>query len=74
MSYLVKSMATPIVWIAILLLLGLVLPAWRRKKWVGKLGWSCALFGTLLLLALSIPLLANLLLYSLECRYAPPSP
>ena len=74
MTYLVKSLATPIIWIIGFLILGLVLLARCRKKWVVRLGWSCSLFGALLLLALSSPLVANRLVYSLECRYTPPSP
>ncbi|UCD48795.1 MAG: YdcF family protein [Phycisphaerales bacterium] len=73
MAYLVKSIAVPLIWIVGLLILGLAFLAWRRKRWMVRLGWTCAVVGTLLLLTLSIPLVADLLLYSLECRHTPPS-
>jgi len=74
MTYLIKSSVTPITWIIGLLLLGLALLAFRRNNWMTRLGWSCLLLGTLLLLALSTPVVANLLIYSLECRHSGPSP
>lgn len=70
---LIKSLATPLVWIMTLLLLGLAGMRFPRGKRLGKLGWYAVLLGTLTLLVFSFPPLANMLSYSLECQYPPPT-
>jgi len=70
----VKSLATPIVWIAALLVVGVILTRRARKKGGSGIGWYAVLVGTLLLLALSFKPTAKALVYSLECRYRPAQP
>lgn len=72
--FLLKSFATPVVWILVLLLLGLALTTFRGRKKLAKAGWCSLLLGTLLLLLFSFPPFANILVYSLESRCPPPSP
>ena len=71
---LLKSLATPIVWILALLILGLVLTRHLRKQRRFRIGWFVLLLGVLLLLSLSLRPIANILVYSLECQYSPASP
>ena len=66
-----KSIATPVVWILALLIVGVILTRRPRKKGTFRIGWYAALAGTLLLLALSFKPVAKTLTYSLECRYSP---
>jgi uncharacterized SAM-binding protein YcdF (DUF218 family) len=70
---LVKSLATPIVWVLALLILGLVLTRHLRKERRFRIGWFVMLLGVLLLLSLSLRPIANILVYSLECQYNPAS-
>jgi len=70
---LVKSLATPIVWVMALLILGLVLTRHLRKERRFRIGWFVMLLGVLLLLSLSLRPIANILVYSLECQYNPAS-
>jgi uncharacterized SAM-binding protein YcdF (DUF218 family) len=73
MIHLVKCTSTPIVWILLLLVLGLVLSKLPRKRTAAKAGWLCTLFATLLLYMLSIEPVANWIVYPLESKYAAPS-
>ena len=68
-----SSLATPIVGIIALLVLGLVFAGLRRRSACRKAGWWLVLAGTLAFLALSLKPVANVLTCSLECRYASPS-
>ena len=72
-AFMLKSFATPIIWILILLTLGLILSA--RKGWSKhpRMGWWAILAGTLVFLVLSLRPVGDLLVYSLERRYSPPS-
>jgi len=73
MGVLLKSLATPIVWILVLMALGLILIIQPAKKLRFKLG-KCALFlGMCILFLLSIEPVSNLLIYCLECQYKLPS-
>lgn len=73
MVVLLKSLATPIVWILVLMALGLILIIQPAKKLRFKLG-KCALFlGMCILFLLSIEPVSNLLIYCLECQYKLPS-
>lgn len=73
MVVLLKSLATPIVWILILMALGLILIIQPAKKLRFKLG-KCALFlGMCILFLLSIEPVSNLLIYCLECQHKLPS-
>jgi uncharacterized SAM-binding protein YcdF (DUF218 family) len=69
----VNSLVMPIVWVLVLLSLGLFLSRWRQRAIRSGAGWYLVLAGTLTLLALSTKPIANLLTYSLECRYTPPA-
>jgi uncharacterized SAM-binding protein YcdF (DUF218 family) len=70
---LLKPFATPIIWILIPLILGLILTKNLRKKKGSKLGWYLLLLGTLLLLLFSNRFVSNSLVYILESRYEPAS-
>ncbi|UCD53356.1 MAG: YdcF family protein [Phycisphaerales bacterium] len=70
---LLKSLATPVVGILILLTVGLVLAWIKRGKRLSRVGWWIVLVGTVLLLVLSLSPVAYLLAYSLECGYTLPS-
>lgn len=69
----VKSLATPITWVVLLLIAGLVLTRWSRGRRLFKLGWWLMLTGFLLLLAGSLEPVESALLYTLEHRYARPT-
>jgi len=71
--FLVRSLATPIVWVLGLLILGLVVFRRKQGEIRHRLGWWLVLASTLLLLVPSLPSSAHLLSYSLEhrCRPAP---
>jgi len=68
----VKSLTTPMVWVVLLLVLGLVLARKGRGKRLFAVGRLLLLTGTVLLLALSLNPMADLLTYPLEARYRPP--
>jgi uncharacterized SAM-binding protein YcdF (DUF218 family) len=68
----VKSLATPVVWVLLLLVLGLVLTRKGRGKRLFTAGRLLLLTGTVLLLALSLSPVANFLTYPLEAQYRPP--
>ena len=73
MVVLLKSLTTPIVWVLVLMVLGLILIIRPTKKMRFKLG-KCALFlGICILFLLSIEPVSNLLIYCLECQYKLPS-
>lgn len=73
MVVLLKSLATPIVWVLVLMTLSLILIIRPTKKLRFKLG-KCALFlGICILFLLSIEPVSNLLIYCLECQYKLPS-
>jgi len=67
----VKSIATPIIWVLALLVGGLLLSMLSKRKLLQKAGWYSILLGVLALLVFSLNPVSNLLVYSLECRYAP---
>lgn len=74
-----KSFATPILWILVLLVLGLILTRRTRRGeakpgafW--RVGRLLLLVGIVLLVAFSLNPVANLLTYPLEARYQPPPP
>lgn len=68
-----KSFATPIMWILILLALGLILSARKGRSKHPRMGWWTILAGLLLLVILSLRPIGDLLIYPLEHRYSPPS-
>jgi uncharacterized SAM-binding protein YcdF (DUF218 family) len=68
-----KSLATPTLWITALLVLGLVFSRLKRRKICAKAGWWLVLAGAMMLLTFSLMPVANMLTYSLERRYTPPS-
>jgi uncharacterized SAM-binding protein YcdF (DUF218 family) len=69
----IKSFATPIVWILILLATGLILTKRHRRNTTSRIGWYSVLFATVLLFLLSLKPVANLITYPLESWYAYPS-
>lgn len=71
---LIKSLATPLVWVLLLMAAGLVLTRFRHNPRRFRTGSYCLLIGMLILLVLSLDPVANLLTYSLECRCPAPSP
>lgn len=73
MTYLIKSIATPVVWILLLLILSLILHRPRRKKAALKIGRICLLIAFLLLFILSLGPVANWIAYPLEAGYILPS-
>jgi uncharacterized SAM-binding protein YcdF (DUF218 family) len=73
MVHLCRSIATPLVWILGLLLLGLVLAKFRRRKALSKLGLYFVLCATIVLYLFSIPPISRLLAGPLEFRYERPS-
>ena len=71
--FIVKSFATPIVWVLLLLVLGLALARKRQRNRLFAMGRLLLLTGTVLLLALSLSPVANFLTYPLESRYRSPA-
>lgn len=71
---LIKSIATPVVWVLLLTIVGLILTRWPRGRKAFKIGWWSILAGFVVLLAGSLDPVSNWLLYSLEHRYAEPTP
>jgi uncharacterized SAM-binding protein YcdF (DUF218 family) len=73
MIELLKSLATPIVWILVFMALGLILIIQPAKKLRFKLGRCLLFLGICILFLLSIEPVSNLLIYYLEYRYKQPS-
>ncbi len=73
MTVLLKSIATPIVWVLALMFLGLILTRKSPKKLRYKLGRFSLFLGMFILFLFSIKPVSNLLVYSLECQYQLPS-
>ncbi len=71
---LIRSLSTPVVWVLLLLVAGLVLTRWQHGRRLFKFGWWLMLFGFLVLLIASLEPVGNLLVYSLEHQYASPTP
>ena len=71
-AFMLKSFATPIIWILILLALGLILSARKGRRKHRRMGWWAILAGTLVFVVLSLRPVGDLLVYSLEHRYSPP--
>lgn len=69
-----KSLAAPIVWGVVFLVLGLIVSKLKRRGNCSRAGWWLVLVGTLILLAFGLKPVANTLTYSLECRCSPPRP
>lgn len=70
---LIKSLASPLGWVLLLMVAGLILIHFKQRPRRFRIGWCCLLAGTLILLVLSLEPTANWLTYSLECRHQPPS-
>lgn len=68
-----KIFSTPIVWVLIFLVFGLILTGKLRRKPGLGIGWYFLVFATCILYLLSIKPVSNILVYSLECQYQPPS-
>jgi len=68
-----KSFATPIIWVLTFLALGLILSKSDRRKILSRIGWWAVLVGTLMLLVFSLWPVAHMLVYSLEYRHSSPS-
>jgi uncharacterized SAM-binding protein YcdF (DUF218 family) len=68
-----KHFATPIVWGLALLTLGLALSRCKRRRICSGTSWWLVLAGVLTLAMFSLRPVANVLTYSLERRYVPPS-
>jgi uncharacterized SAM-binding protein YcdF (DUF218 family) len=71
---LIKILATPLGWTLLLLAAGLILVRFTQRPRRFRIGWRCLLAGVLVLLVFSLDPVANLLAYSLECRYPAASP
>jgi len=72
MYELIESMATPIMWVLVLLVLGLILRLRPQKKRLCFCGQFLIIAAGLVLYFFSIPVISDRLLYSLESQY--PSP
>ena len=68
-----KVLATPMIWVVLLMVIGLPLARSARRR-RARVGWWLLLAGTTILLLFSLGPVANLLTYSLECRYPSPPP
>jgi uncharacterized SAM-binding protein YcdF (DUF218 family) len=73
MTVLLKSIATPIVWVLLLMFFCLILTRQSAKKLRYKLGRFSLFLGMCILFLFSIQPVSNLLVYSLECQYQLPS-
>lgn len=73
MTVLLKSIATPIVWVLLLMFFCLILTRKLPKKLRYKLGRFSLFLGMCILFLFSIKPVSNLLVYSLECQYQLPS-
>ena len=71
---LLKSLATPVAWVLLLMAVGLILTRFGRSKRLCKIGWWSLLVATMILLIFSLEPVANWLVYSLEYRWQSPSP
>lgn len=71
---LLKSLATPVVWVLVLMTVGLILTRWARGRKLFRVGWWSLLIGAVVLTVCSLEPVANGLLYSLEHRYASATP
>jgi len=71
---LLKSFATPVVWVLVLMAVGLILTRWARGRRLSRAGWWSLLLGAVVLTVCSLEPVANGLLYSLEHRYASATP
>lgn len=69
-----KLFAMPIVWSLTLMVAGLVLMRSRDGRRRSKAGWWSVLVAAMVLVVFSLSPVANLLTYSLESRYEPPTP
>lgn len=67
-----KPLATPIIWVAALLALGLLVSRWKRRGVCQRSAWWFVLAGTLVLVVFSLRPAANWLTYSLERQYTVP--
>ncbi|UCC98540.1 MAG: YdcF family protein [Phycisphaerales bacterium] len=68
----VKPLASPIVWVLLLMAFGLVLERFRSRKRLSRCGQFSVVAAALLLYLLSIPAVSGWLLYGLENRHRPP--
>ena len=68
-----KIIITPIVWVLLFLVISIFFLKVSGKKTRLKFGWYCLVFATCILCLLSIKPISNILVYSLECQYQPPS-
>ncbi len=68
-----KTLATPVVWILALMVLGLILTRRPTRKKQYQLGRCALLLGMCLLFLLSTKPVSELLVYSLECQHPMPS-
>jgi len=73
MTVLLQSLASPIIWILLLLGIGLFLIRRRRKQLLVRIGWYSLVAGTVILLLLSLQPVSDTLAYLLEKQYPPPS-
>lgn len=73
MRCLLKSLATPVVWVVALMVLGFMLTSRLPKKRRFKLGRWALFLGICILLLLSTRPVSELLVYSLEHQYQVPS-
>ncbi len=71
---LLKSLATPLGWVLFLVAIGLLMARLGRGKRTARFGWWLILAGFVVLLAASLEPVASGLVYSLEHRYAVPTP
>ncbi|MHC4424899.1 MAG: YdcF family protein [Planctomycetota bacterium] len=72
MIELLKSFATPIVWVLTLMALGLILTIRSPKRPRYKVGKYALFLGMCILFLFSTEQVSNLLVYSLECQYKMP--
>ena len=69
----IRFLTTPLGWIVVLLVAGLPLMRFSRKKIAARIGWSLVLLGVVMLFVMSLPPFANMLTYSLESRVPVPT-
>ena len=72
MYYLIRSTATPIVWVLILMASGLLVAWFLRRKRSAFVAWPFVIAAGLILYFFSIPAVSNRLLYSLERQHRYP--
>ena len=66
---LLKAISTPIIWILLLIITGTIVLRRLCKHSKLRIGWYLIVFGTCILLFLSLEPISNLLVYSLESQY-----